>query len=327
MKDYILRRVGVSVVTFFLAITINFFVFRIMPGNPLIALIDPRVPPASRLALIERFGLNRPVWEQFLLYILNLFRGDFGISFYYAGTPVADVIFGRRLFNTVILMGSSITLSVILAILIGVKAASRRGTKTDVSATIFSLVTYSFPVFWIGLLILLVFGYYLPLLVGVGLPIGPTPPPGPQYANVFEYVLDYLRYMVGPLLTLTLSFLGGYFLIMRNTILNIFTEDYMLTARAKGLSSRRTLYVHALKNALLPMISIVALHMTYLVGGATMTETVFSWYGLGLLVFESVRAKDYPVLQGIFLLMTIVVILSNFIADLIYAYLDPRIRY
>jgi len=322
MKDYILRRAGQSIITFFLAVTVNFFVFRMMPGSPLIALIDPRVPPESRLLIIDRFGLNRPLWEQFLLYFWNLFHGEFGISFYYSNTPVVDVILGRRLFNTVVLMGLSIALALIIGVIIGVKAASKRGTKTDVSATIFSLVTYSFPVFWIGLLVLLIFGYYLSLL-----PIGPTPAPGLRYASFFEYAVDYLRYLIGPLITLTLSFLGGYFLIMRNTILDIFTEDYMLTARAKGLSSRKILYTHAMKNAMLPMISIVALHMTYLIGGATMTETVFSWYGLGLLIFESVRAKDYPVLQGIFLLMTIVVIISNFIADLIYAYLDPRIRY
>ena len=322
MRDYILRRVSQSVVTFLLAVAINFFIFRMMPGSPLVALIDPRVPPESRMLIIEKFGLNRPLWDQFLLYIWNLFHGEFGISFYYANTPVVDVILGRRLFNTVVLMGSSIALSLIIGIIIGVKAASKRGTKTDVSATIFSLVTYSFPTFWVGLLLLLIFGYYFSLL-----PIGPTPAPGIRYSNFFEYAADYLLYMMGPLITLSLSFLGVYFLIMRNTILDIFTEDYMLTARAKGLSGRKILYKHAMKNAMLPTISIVALHMTYLIGGAVATETVFSWYGLGLLFFESLRAKDYPVLQGIFLLMSIVVILSNFIADLIYAYLDPRIRY
>jgi peptide/nickel transport system permease protein len=323
MGDYLFKRGLSALATFGLAIVLNFFLFRIMPGDPARTVVgDARVAPEVRKILVHQFGLDQPLWVQFVLYIKNLFMGNLGVSFQYRGTPVASIIFGKRLFNTFILMGSSISVALIIGIIVGTVCASRRESKLDISTVVFSLVTYSMPVFWLGMLIILVFGYYLGAI-----PIAGTQTVGATYANVFEYAADYLYHMTGPFVTLTLTFIGYYFLIMRDSILDVFTEDYMLTAKAKGLSERKILFRHALRNATLPMVSLIAVEVTYLFGGATMTETVFSWYGIGRLIYEAVVMADFPVLQGIFVVMAVVVIVANFCADIVYAFLDPRIRY
>ena len=323
MRDYLLKRGVSALATLALAIVLNFFIFRIMPGDPTRTVVgDFRVTPEIRQLLVHQFGLDKPLWMQFILYIQNLLMGNLGVSFQYRGTPVTSIIFGRRLFNTFILMGSSIGVALIIGIIIGTIAAWKRESKFDISTVVFSLVTYSMPVFWLGMLIILVFGYYLGAI-----PIAGTQTVGITYSNVFEYAADYLHHMTGPFVTLTLSFIGYYFLIMRDSILDVFTEDYMLTAKAKGLSDRKILFRHAMRNATLPMVSLIAVEVTYLFGGATMTETVFSWYGIGRLIYEAVVMADFPVLQGIFVVMAVVVITANFCADIVYALLDPRIRY
>ena len=323
MRDYLIKRGASALVTLALAIILTFFLFRIMPGDPTRTVVgDFRVTPEVRQMLVHQFGLDQPIWVQFILYIRNLFMGNLGVSFQYRGTPVTSIIFGRRLFNTFILMGSSIGVALIIGIIVGTVAAWKRESRFDISTVVFSLVTYSMPVFWLGMLIILVFGYYLGAI-----PIAGTMTVGMTYSNVFEYAADYLHHMTGPFVTLTLSFVGFYFLIMRDSILDVFTEDYMLTAKAKGLGDRKILFRHAMRNATLPMVSLLAVEVTYLFGGATMTETVFSWYGIGRLIYEAVVMADYPVLQGIFVVMAVAVITANFCADIVYAFLDPRIRY
>lgn len=321
-KEYVGRRTLQGIITIMLAITLNFVLFRIMPGDPTRAVVgDPRIETETRLALIAKFGLDRPIFEQFLLYFYNLFRGELGVSFVLKGRPVVEIILGRKMVNTVILMGSSMFLAFLLGIIVGVVAAWKRGTKTDVSFVVVSLATYSMPVFWFGMLLLLLLSYYINIF-----PIAGTITPGLVHANFFEYASDYLHHLMAPMITLAVSFFGAYFLFMRDTILDVFTEDYMLTARAKGLSDRKILFKHAMRNALLPMVSLMGVHVTFLISGATMTETVFSWDGLGRLIYDSVRNSDYPVLQGIFLFMAVLVVVASIIADITNAYLDPRIR-
>jgi peptide/nickel transport system permease protein len=321
-KEYVGKRTLHGVVTILLAVTLNFILFRIMPGDPTRAVSgDPRVDAATRLALIAKFGLDRSLFEQFVLYVTNLFRGELGISFVQIGRPVVEIILGRKMINTVILMGSSMFIAFTLGIIIGVFAAWRRGTKIDISFIVVSLATYSMPVFWFGMLLLLFFSYYINVF-----PIAGTITPGIAHPNFFEYAKDYLHHLMAPMITLGVSFFGGYFLFMRDTILDVFTEDYMLTARAKGLSNRKILFKHAMRNALLPMVSLMGVHVTFLISGATMTETVFSWDGLGRLIYDSVRNNDYPVLQGIFLFMAVLVVVASILADIVNAYLDPRIK-
>ncbi len=321
-KEYVGKRTLHGVVTIFLAVTLNFILFRIMPGDPTRAVSgDPRVDTATRLALIAKFGLDRPLFEQYFIYLYNLLRGELGISFVQIGRPVIEIILGRKMVNTIILMGSSMFIAFILGIVAGVFAAWRRGTKIDISFIVFSLATYSMPVFWFGMLLLLFFSYYINIF-----PIAGTITPGVVHPNFFAYAKDYLHHLMAPMITLGVSFFGGYFLFMRDTILDVFTEDYMLTARAKGLSNRKILFKHAMRNALLPMVSLMGVHVTFLISGATMTETVFSWDGLGRLIYDSVRNNDYPVLQGIFLFMAVLVVVASILADVVNAFLDPRIK-
>ncbi|MFX0150913.1 MAG: ABC transporter permease [Candidatus Hodarchaeota archaeon] len=338
-KGYVAKRAVDSVFLLIVTIIFNFFLFRIMPGDPTIALMgrQGQIRPEHRLALLERYGLDKPLHEQFMLYLENMLPNlaegrllpDLGISFNRYPQEVTSLIFGYRLLNTITLMGLSIVLSFIIAILLGTIAAAKFKSRTDLASILSTLTLYSTPVFWVGMLIIFIFFAMFIDIFGFNLiPLGGSPRlEDPKYANIFEWGLDYLYHMIGPLVTLTVSFIGGWFLIARDQMLGIFTEDYITTARAKGLKERRVLFVHARKNAMLPLISLLAVAMTYLVTGATMTETVFSWDGLGLLTFNSVYRQDYPVLQGLFLLLASVTILSNFIADLLYAYLDPRIRY
>ncbi len=322
LKKFVAKRALQGAITVLMAITLNFVLFRIMPGDPTRAVVgDPRIQTETRLALIEKFGLDRPLLEQFFLYLYNLFRGELGVSFVLKGRSVLEIILGRKMINTVILMGSSMFLAFGLGIIFGVIAAWKRGTKSDISAIVISLATYSMPVFWFGMLLLLLLSYYINVF-----PIAGTITPGLVHANFFEYAADYLHHLIAPMITLAVSFFGGYFLFMRDTILDVFTEDYMLTARAKGLSDRKILFKHAMRNALLPMVSLMGVHLTFLISGATMTETVFSWDGLGRLIYDSVRNSDYPVLQGIFLFMAILVVIASICADIICAYLDPRIK-
>ena len=321
-RKYVAKRALHGVITVMMAITLNLILFRIMPGDPTRAVVgDPRIETETRLALIAKFGLDRPLLEQFVLYLYNLFRGELGVSFVLKGRPVVGIILGRKMVNTVILMGSSMFLAFGLGIIFGVLAAWKRGTKTDVASLVLSLATYSMPVFWFGMLLLLLLSYYINIF-----PIAGTITPGLVHANFFEYAADYLHHLIAPMLTLAVSFFGGYFLFMRDTILDVFTEDYMLTARAKGLSDRKILFKHAMRNALLPMVSLMGVHLTFLISGATLTEKVFSWDGLGRLIYDSVRNSDYPVLQGIFLFMAILVVIASVCADIICAYLDPRIK-
>jgi len=294
-----------------------------MPGDPRMALLRGLKDRDVIQQVEEKFGLNLPIWNQYGLYLLNLFRGDWGRSLTISqNTPVVEIVFGSRLINTLILMGSSLFLSIIIGMFIGVLAASRRNSLLDKSSIVFFLVTYSIPVFWSGLLILLYLGFYLNLI-----PLAHTVTPAYRHVNFLDYMRDYLWHMTGPMIVLTLSFIGSFFLLMRDTVLDVFTKDFMEAARAKGLSEKSILFRHAMRNAMLPMISVIAVDMTYLISGATVTERVFSWAGLGDLTVEAVVNADYSILQGIFLLLATLVVVSNFFADVIYALVDPRIRY
>ncbi len=323
VRRFLLGRAVQCIVVWFLIITFNFVLFRVMPGDPRMALLRGLKDRDVIQQVEEKFGLNLPIWNQYGLYLLNLFRGDWGRSLTISqNKPVVEIVFGSRLINTLILMGSSLILSILIGMIVGVLAASRRNSLLDKSSIVFFMVTYSIPVFWSGLLILLYLGFYLNLI-----PLAHTVTPGYHHANFFEYAVDYLWHMTGPLIVLTLSFIGSFFLLMRDTVLDVFTKDFMEAARAKGLSGRSILFRHAMRNAMLPMISVIAVDMTYLISGATVTERVFSWAGLGDLTVEAVVNADYSILQGIFLLLATLVVVSNFVADMIYALVDPRIRY
>jgi peptide/nickel transport system permease protein len=361
MKGYILKRTIDSSILLVFALTLNFFLFRFMPGDPAIVMVsstdDPRRERLNLELIQERWGLDRPIYEQFILYVRNILPSpsfDFGLfsfdlpfvgiaiplpdikidlgidmgeSFNFAtlegDRSVTKVMLGDRLINSMVLMGTAIVLSLIIAMILGTIAAWKYGTKTDIATVLFSLLTYSMPVFWFGIMIIFFFHAEWQLL-----PVGGVTEPGTPSVNedFIAYYQDYIRHMIGPAITLTISFIGGWFLIMRDTLLNIFTEDYMHSAYAKGISTRRILFTHARKNAMLPMITLLAFAIPYLIAGAILTETVFTWNGMGLLMYQAVLYQDYPLMQGLFLFLAAATIVCNFAADILYAVADPRIE-
>lgn len=350
LRGYIGKRALDSIILFAITIIFNFLLFRIMPGDPSLAILGTRgqFDPDFLLVLQAKYGLDKPVLpliesvnplvfstdpnslleNQFVIYLSHLIPivngglfPDFGTSTLFYPRGVNDIIFSYRLLNTVILMGFSIVLSFIIAIFIGTVAASKYKSKFDLSSIFINLTSYSTPVFWVGMVIVFIFFKELRIIPLSGAPRIE------EFDNIFDWFPSYFHHMLGPLVTLTISFVGGWFLLARDQMLGIFTEDYMMTARAKGLKQRKILFVHARKNAMLPMISVLAVAMTYLVSGATLTETVFVWDGIGLLTINAVVNADYPLLQGLFVLVAAVAISANFVADIIYAFLDPRIRY
>ena len=334
----LLRKIGWSVFTILFVLILNFFLFRIMPGDPARAGIkDPRLTAAAIKAIRERFGVDKPVINcfdslnpikvgscdvnpldtQFFIYVKNLMQGELGISFY-TNRPVADVL-QERLWNTVLLIGAGQVLALIIGVIFGTFSAWKMRTPMDYSALLIGLVAWSLPTFWLGI-ILLFWGS------NHGMPIGGKATPGMSSYPLMNQWVDIFQHMLLPTLTYTIVYMGEYMLIMRSSLLDVLSEDYILTAKAKGLSTFQILKDHALKNAMLPLMTIVALNLGFTVAGVLQIETVFSWPGLGGAIYEALVRRDYPVLQGSFLLIAVSVIVANLIADLTYSYLDPRVH-
>ena len=336
---HLLKKIGWALLTVLIVILLNFFLFRILPGDPARAGIrDPRLTQDAVAAIRERFGLDKPVINcfeslnpvktgscgvnpldtQLFIYIGNLLKGELGIS-YHTNRPVTDML-KEQLWNTVLLIGAAQILAIVLGMTVGALAAWRARTIIDYTALLASLTFWSLPTFWLGI-ILLFWGSNQ-----FSLPTGGKITPGGNFDTIWQEWADVGRHLLLPTLTYTIVFLGEYMLIMRSTLLDVLSEDYILTAKAKGLRTAQILKDHALQNAMLPMVTIIALNLGFTVAGAIQIETVFSWPGLGGAIFEAVGRKDYPMLQGAFLLIAISVIFANLVADLLYSYLDPRVK-
>ncbi len=299
---------------------INFFLFRVMPGDPVAMMVSPSITVEVRKILLRKFGLDKPLHIQFVRYIQQLLQGNLGMSFTYQ-RPVVDLI-AERLPNTILLLLSSYVITVILSIVLGLVAAWRRGGKIDVSLIIFSQWMHSMPIFWLGGLLLLFFSVRLNLFPVIGIST-----PWLEHENVLSYIADVAYHLSLPMMTLGVGNIGGMFLITRNSLLDVFSEDYITTARSIGLSDRTILFRNVLRNAMLPLVTVILMRLGFIIGGAVTTETVFSWPGVGLLIYRAVMQEDYPLLQGAFLIITISAILANYMAEIVYGYLDPRVRY
>ena len=326
---YLLRKVGWALVTILVVITFNFLLFRVLPGDPAKSgLRDPRLNPAAVESLRVRFGLDKEVFldldggnpldTQFTAYLGALSRGDLGTSYAFRDQPVSDLI-GRALVNTLWLVVPSQVLAIVFGSGLGLFAAWRRGRTLDVAALTFSLFMWSLPTFFLGIILLVAGANWF------GLPTAGRITIGGQFATFWDLAWDVGRHLILPTLTLTLVLLGEYMLIMRSSVLDVFGEDYILTARAKGLSTYRIVRHHALRNAMLPMVTLIALNLGFTVSGAIQVEAVYSWPGLGALTVDAVGDRDYPVLQGAFLLLALSVVVANLAAELIYGWLDPRV--
>jgi peptide/nickel transport system permease protein len=319
---YFVRKLIQAVITIALIVLVNFILFRLMPGSPERALLrSPHVSAEVLAAKRAAWGLDKPLFpDQLVDYVEATAQGDFGFSIKFAGEPVTDVL-ATHLWPTVILFGVGEVLAAVIGLSLGAYTGWRRGGAVDFVGNGISLILYSMPYFVIGMLLLVVFSTTLGWFPSSGMLTL-----GGEYASPVDQFLDFAGHFVLPLTTVAIGLVGQYSILMRSSVIETLGEDYVTTARAKGLSSGRILRSHALPNAMLPAITLVAINLGYVVAGAITVEVVFNWPGLGSLTVDSLSARDYPVLQGAFLLLSITVVVANLIADLLYAVFDPRVR-
>lgn len=341
---YLLRRLGGAALTIVAIVILNFFLFRLVPGDPVNSLLPRNVSPDQKQALRESLGLDLPIapgivrtpsgfeidlgtlpdsliHNQFVASFGSMLRLDFGMSFA-ESRPVIDVI-ADAFWPTVLLAGTATTLAIVFGVLIGIRAGWRRGGPFDVISTNTALVLYAVPLFWLAMLLLWLFA------TPNGIPLFPSQQmvtPGAVHTSGLDYALDVLRHLALPAITLALALLAAYSLIMRSSMVETLREDYITTARAKGLSEGQVVRRHAIRNAMLPTVTVIALSFGLLLTGAVAVEEVYAWPGMGALTVDAIHDKDFPLLQGLFLVITVMVVVANLIADLLYGLLDPRVR-
>lgn len=321
-SQFLARRVLQAALTIGFIVILNFALFRMMPGSPeRILTRNPNISAEVKTQLREKWGLDKPLFpDQFVSYIASTAQGDLGLSYKYRGQPVTEVI-GSRIWPTVILFGLGEIIAVTVGMGLGAYAGWRRGGPVDYVGNGISLVLYATPYFVLGMFLLIIFA------TGLGwFPTNGMLTAGAQYSSFADQLLDFAHHLVLPLATVSLGLIGLYSILMRSSIMETLSEDYIQTARAKGLPDGHVLRAHALPNALLPAVTIVAIQTGYVIAGAITAEIVFNWPGIGRLTVDALSARDYPVLQGIFLLLAVSVVIANLIADLVYGLLDPRVR-
>jgi peptide/nickel transport system permease protein len=300
-------------------VLLGFAIVQLAPGDPVQVLVgDYPAPPEYVKQVRERFGLDAPRWVQLGRYVAEIARGNLGHSFFY-DQPVLDVL-ASRVGATLLLMTSALVLAGVAGVLLGVAGGRRPGSPADHALMLLGLVGYSLPVFWLGQLLLIGFAIKLDLLPTQGMrsiAFNLTPA---------ERVLDVVRHLALPALTLATRYVALNVRLTRTSLVEVSAMDYLTTARAKGLAERVIVYKHALRNALIPVVTVMGLNVGHLVAGAVLTETVFAWPGLGRLIFEAILHRDYPVMLGGLLLTSVFVVIGNLLADLACALIDPRIR-
>jgi peptide/nickel transport system permease protein len=338
LRGYILKRAINSFILLIFVLTINFAIFTLMPGNPIETLAaSGRLKPGQTDVVFKLWGFDQPIHVRYAKYIVNMLTWEFGLSFHTQSSVAYEM--SGRLVNTLLLVGTSSILSILLGVFLGVLAAFKRGKIFDSAAVVTSLITFALPSFWMGMMALLIFSFTLHWFPSAGaVPANWAKVwPQPAFSGVIfgvEIAIPSLTEIGGrlyhlflPMMVLTLFSYGGYLLLTRATMLETLSEDYIVTARAKGLSERTVLFKHALKNASLPIITNVALTFAFLLTGAIITEQVFTYPGLGQWIWLSIAFADFPVMQAIFYIIALCVIIANFLADLMYGLVDPRIKY
>jgi peptide/nickel transport system permease protein len=318
---YLGRKLGQAIATIAAILVLNFLLFRLMPGSPDRVLRNPNLTPEVVAATRARWGLDKPlIPDQLIAYVGATVTGDLGYSIFYRGLPVTDVL-GNSIGPTVLLVGLGEVIAITLGLLIGSYAGWRRGGAVDRVGTGASLILYSMPYFVIGMPLIIIFAAGLRWF-----PTSGMTSPGMSQAPLWNQFLDLGGHLVLPLTAVSLGLVGAYSILMRSSIIDTKSEDYVTTARAKGLRDGTVLRAHAFPNALLPMVTLIAINLGYVIAGAITAEIVFNWPGLGTLTIEALSARDYPVLQGVFLLVAVSVVIANLLADIVYGFLDPRVR-
>jgi peptide/nickel transport system permease protein len=313
------RKLIGSAGTLAFVVVFNFFLFRVVQTDPIGSMFRGRNVPQAKLDEMRAdFGLDESIWTQFVLYLRQTARLDFGLS-YQSRQPVWDEI-TSKVWPTVLLVGVAAILSAVFGVIGGIIAAWRRGSAADYSITSSTMLFYSMPDFWLGMLLLVGFAVVLPWFPTGGMIDVAAGSTG------LASVLDHAHHLVLPCLTLALAYLGEYAIVMRSSMLDVMGEDYLTVARAKGLRDIQVRNRHAVPNSLLPVVTLAAINLGFVLSGAIAVETIYSWPGLGKATSDAIRGPDLPMLQGLFLVFSAAVILFNLLADLVYAALDPRVR-
>ena len=309
------------ILTLWIIATILFFIFRLMPGNPLVAYIDPTFTEEQQEILMQQFGLDKPLWMQYFIFIKNLFQGNLGESFFFKDS-VVNVI-SKVLPNTIYLMLSALIIAYSIGIVGGIFLAWRRGEKIETAGIILTLFTRAAPQFWVGMILLAVFSFQFNIF-----PSGGVSTAGTVYGSEIQKLLslEFYKHLFLPALTLSIYLLGLPLLLMRSNMLDVMSESYVEMAKMRGLSKMRVMFKYAARNAFLPVITAMAVGIGYAMGGNVVIETVFSWPGLGRLLVKAVSTSDYPLAQGAFILIAAVMVFMNFVADILYSLLDPRVN-
>ena len=317
MTNYLVRRILKGLLTIFVSVTITFFIIRLMPADPVSIMIDPKMGPEVQQAMIKEYGLDKPIGTQYVVFIQKLLVGDLGTSFK-SREPVTTVLM-QKMPWTLLLLVIVVVLSLIVGIIVGIIAAKKRNQAFDKIVNVMIVLGISIFIPFLCFAFLYIFSYILKLLPTGG---AYTPPP----VKGFAYILDVAKHAILPSLTLFIGNVATIILYMRNSMIDVLKEDYIRTALSKGWNDKYVIRVHALKNALIPTITVTGLIVSAMVGGAVMTETVYAWPGIGRLIYDSVGSMDFPVLQGAFLILAVTVVVMNIITDLVVAWLDPRIK-
>jgi peptide/nickel transport system permease protein len=324
MVKFIIKRVIEILITLFIITTLIFILFRLMPADPAAMVVSPRMTPELKEVLRARFGLDKPLYVQYVTYITNILHGDFGTSFYWEG-DVFDIL-KARFVPTVLLFTLGYMMAYALGINMGRIIAWKRGGRLEYGSTVLGLFFYTMPIFWLGLLAIWIFSYRLDIF-----PVGGMKSPevwsAAQDVGLIRKILDVAYHLCLPLSVFTVWIFTGSMLLMKNSMLETLREDYIVTARAKGLPENKIRDHHAARNAMLPVVTALALSMAFSFNGGVLTETTFSWPGLGSALVEASLNYDYPLAQGAFIMLAGVVLLAVLVADILYAYLDPRISY
>jgi peptide/nickel transport system permease protein len=312
-------KLAAALVTLIFVLVFNFFLFRVM-GDPTTQLARlPRASPEEIANLRHQYGLDKPLLGQFADYMGDTVTLDLGISQRTREQVWTEI--WHALPWTLLLVGTGTVLAVLIGAWLGVIAATRRGTKSDTGLLGFSLFTYAAPEYWLGILLILLFAVAIPIL-----PAGQQVTPGKEFDSWLAEAVDVAEHLVLPATAVTLMLLGQFFLIMRSSMVDVLTEDFITVKRATGLPWDRVVRRHAVPNALLPLVTISAIQLGAVVGGLITIETIFSWPGLGELTYSAINAKDFPMLAGTFLVYSVGVILANVVADCLYFALDPRVQ-
>ncbi|WP_096437354.1 ABC transporter permease [Alteribacter populi] len=314
MIKFILKRFIDLIPTLLIVITIVFVITRIIPGDPAIVLLGPQASVEDVNEMNQKLGLNEPIYKQYFHYIANLLQGDLGDSIAYNNQSVAGLIL-ERFPNTLILGISAILIALVVGVTAGVVAAVKQNTVIDYSVIVMSLVGVSMPVFWLGLMLVLLFSVNLGWLPSIGI------------GNLEDGFWNFIKYLILPSIALATIPMAEFARITRSSMLEVVNHDYIKTARSKGLSELRVICKHAFKNSLTPLLTVSGMQISMMLGGAILTETIFSWPGVGRLIIDAIDKRDFMVVQGTVLFIAIVFVLVNLVVDILYKVVNPRVNY